>query len=195
MKTLFVLLFLIVLFFFVAGVLFDRRKAVSQKNHNEWLEDLPHDHSISSINFAQALLLDEDAELLIILQELDQEEYEYDEIPFSKILEVALIENNEVVYAFPKNTVLVNEGKTFKDEEEIEDEDEYIENLVLKILVDDLTNPVKEFTCIEEDDYISSDSEEYADAFDECCDWYHKLVILIKRAEKSRSSSKSRIEF
>ncbi|MFC4410100.1 hypothetical protein ACFOZY_06565 [Chungangia koreensis] len=194
MKTIIVLLFLIILFFFIAGVVFDRRKAVSQKNHNEWLADLPHDHSISSINFSQALLIDESAEVILFLQELDQEEYEYDEIPFYKILEVALIENNQSVYSFPKNSVLLNEGKSAVHDEEMDEEDEYIENLTLKVLVDDLTNPVKEFNCIEEEDYISSETDEYIDAFEECSDWYHKLVILIKRTEKSRTSSKGRIE-
>lgn len=190
MKTLFVLLFFIIFFFFVVGVLNDRRKEDAKNAHDDWLDDIPHDHAISSFNLQNSLLIDESSETLIILKNLDEEEYEYEEIPYRKVMEVSLVENGQLIYAFPTNGVLGTAKSLI--EEGIEDEDSYVEYLTLKILVDDLSHPLKEFICVEEDDYLPPDSDEYITAYDDCVDWYHKVVVLIKRSEKSKFDGRVR---
>jgi len=188
MQAILILLIVLIFLSFLFGMVHDRRNTENRNAYEKKLDEFPHDFALPSLNFSQALLIDEARESLIILQDLDQDEVECEIIPFSRILEVALIQNGEAVLSFPKNNVLESGGDIAGDVEDVEEEEEeeLIDQLSLKVLVDDLTNPLKEFYCIDEDDYIQFDSDEFWDAYDECFDWYHKLVVLIKRSERNR---------
>ena len=60
---------------------------------------------------------------------------------------------------------------------------ESIEALCLRIVVDDLINPILEYPFIADDQSFEIDSEEYTEVNALCNEWYQKVCIIIKRYE------------
>lgn len=178
---------------------FDKRNAEIRRISEEWLEEIPHTQSILSSNCLNSLLINEVTNILYFAQRESLEvEFDIEDIPFHKVLEVAIVEDESILSLYPKGGLI---GDSLKDiglgyegdsEEELDeeedeaDEDETTTKLSLKILVDDLTNPIIEYVFMENEDSLDIDSDEYMDAIKLCNDWYQKLSIIIKRYEHDK---------
>ena len=182
---------------------FDKRNDEIRRISEEWLEEIPHTQFILSPNCLNSLLINEVTNILYLAQRESLEvEFDIEDIPFHKILEVAIVEDESILSLYPKGGLLGDslkdrdleyEGDSeeeFDEDEEEEDEedeeDETITKLSLKILVDDLTNPIIEYIFIENEDSLAIDSEKYMEAIKLCNDWYQKLSIIIKRYEHDK---------
>lgn len=71
------------------------------------------------------------------------------------------------------------------NEEDFKEEDT-IKKLSLKIIVDDLSKPLIEFTFFEDKRGIEKDSDEYEEIWRECKKWHQKISVIIKRDNRER---------
>jgi len=169
----------------------NRRNAENRTRCEEMLAQIPHTQSLLSNNLLNAILINEVTNILYVLQRnsLDKDFNRVDFL-FQDILEASVIEDDRVLNLYPKEgllgSTLVISEEIFDeelDEEDDEEEEESVELLCLKIVVDDLTNPIIEYAFIEDDHYLDRDSEEYIEARELCNEWYQKMCIIIKRYE------------
>jgi len=171
----------------------NRRNAENRRRLEEQLAEIPHTQSLISNDLLNIMLIDDVGNFLYILQRDSLgEDFSIDPISFSKVLEVALVEEGEIVILYPKKGLL---GSTLLhaqdvidedvDEEDEEDEGdvESIEALCLRIVVDDLINPILEYPFIADGHSFEIDSEEYIEVNALCNEWYQKICIIIKRYE------------
>ncbi|WP_277586294.1 hypothetical protein [Psychrobacillus antarcticus] len=171
----------------------NRRDAENRRRLEEQLAEIPHTQSLISNNLLNIMLIDDVGNFLYILQRDSLgEDFNIDPISFSKVLEVALVEEGEIINLYPKkgllgSTLLQDQAEMeedFDEEDEEDDDDaESIEALCLRIVVDDLINPILEYPFIADDHSFEIDSEEYAEVNALCNDWYQKICIIIKRYE------------
>lgn len=190
------IIFLIGLFFYVRMEWKDsiERREIEKPIINQLLSDIPHTQKIFSKNKLNGLLINEESShLYLVRRDYLAKEFGREKIPFEKILEVAIVEDECVVSLIPQNGLLHslhdNEENFIveqADSDEEEDEDNTVEKLSLKIVVDDLTNTLKEFVLIENDRPKSKDSDEYTKVYELCEEWYQKLFIIIKRYEHDK---------
>lgn len=156
---------------------------------------IPHTQYTLASNALHALLLNEQTNMLIIAQREELgEELTITEIPFSKIYEVAIMED-EVFMLKTKNYLmsgsLLEDNEELVEEDEDEDEDEVEEDTVtkisLKLVVDHLSDPILEYIFMDtEEDPISKEEDEYKEAMELCEKWYQKISVIIKRHELER---------
>lgn len=192
---------IISLLLFFWGVIEWRRTINRRNNENrrrceELLAEIPHTQSLISDNLLNVMLIDDVNNILYILQRDSlEEDFSIENIPFFQVLEAAIVEEEHVVNLYPKEgllgSTLVNNEEIMdedldEDEDEEDDEEEFIEALCLKIVVDDLTNPILEYPFIEYGKSLEIDSEEYMEANSLCNEWYQKLCIIIKRYEHDK---------
>ena len=171
----------------------NRRDAESRRRLEEQLAEIPHTQSLISNNLLNVMLIDDVGNFLYILQrDSIEEDFSIDPISFSKVLEVGLLEEGEVINLYPRkgllgSTLLHDQAEMEEDvdEEDEEDDDdvESIEALCLRIVVDDLITPILEYPFIADDQSFEIDSEEYQEVNDLCNEWYQKMCIIIKRYE------------
>lgn len=155
---------------------------------------IPHTQYTLSSNALHALLLNEQTNMLIIAQREELGgELTITEIPFSKIYEVAIMED-EVFMLKTKNYLMSgslleedNEDEELAEQEDEEEEEDTVTKLSLKLVVDHLSDPILEYTFMDtEEDPISKEEDEYKEAMELCEKWYQKISVIIKRHELER---------
>ncbi len=153
---------------------------------------IPHTQYTLSNNALHALLLNEQTNMLIVAQreELD-EELTITEVPFSKIYEVAIMED-EVFMLKTKNylmsgSLLEEDNEELAEEGEEDEEEDTVTKISLKLVVDHLSDPILEYIFMDTDeDPISKEEDEYKEAMELCEKWYQKISVIIKRHELER---------
>ena len=191
----------VVLFFWGTWELKRRSEEINEENRiitEELLEEIPHTQKLITPNNLNALLINEVTEILYIAsrEELGSD-FDIKDIPFNKVLEVALLEDGKTISVFPKEGILsspvkIENIKEHDEEEEYdyeseEDEEEELEfSLCFKIVSDDLSEPIHSFTYLDNFKEEYKDSEEYDDAMGTCNEWHQKLSIIIRRYQYDR---------
>ncbi len=170
----------------------DRRKEEDLEETEDFLNVIPHTKKTVSEDLLNSLLIDENNNTFYVAKrEYIDESFIYKAYDFSKLLEVAILENGKVKYLFPKDGTIggnVSDSvRHLKDEEDIESEDkeetnlEEIKKLKLKIVVDDISNHSIEYTFLEKEDAIDKDSDEYKDLYKECTNWSQMISLIINQ--------------
>ncbi len=158
----------------------------------EELKAIPHTHCVISNDCLSALLLDEPTNTLFLASREDfDEELIKREIPFNKIYEVAIVEDEAFIARTGNNLIsgsLLGENPELEDEELDEDDPDYntVSQLVLKIVADHLADPILEYVFMDNMEPISKEEDEYQEALELCEKWYQKISVIIKRHELER---------
>ncbi len=156
----------------------------------EEMKAIPHTQCLLSEDALKGLLLNEHTNMLIFAQREElEEELKIIEIPFSKIYEVAMMED-EMFVLRTKNYLmsgsLLGEEEDFAEEEE-EDDTDTVSQLSLKFVVDHLSEPILEYIFMDQGEHpIARDEEEYEEAMELCEKWFQKISVIIKRHELER---------
>lgn len=175
-----------------------RKDAERKRISEEALARIPHTQQFLSTDYLSALLICEATKKFYMVErEEDQPQFEVKEYAFNQILEAAIEEDETILSLYPKEGLL---GSTLPDrdgssvvyivesgeeeEEDEEEQDETVEKLSLKMVVDDLGDPIVEYVFMENEDAIAKDSEEYEEVFKHCNEWYQKISVIIKRLER-----------
>ena len=160
------------------------------------LDQIPHTQQFLSLDYLRALLVcDDTKKFYMVTREEDQSQFEIKEYTFQQLFEAAIEEDGSFLSLYPKDGLLSSTSDDREensvvyivesdDEEDEEDEEEMVEKLILKIVVDDLAEPIVEFLFLENEEGIAKDSEEYGEAFKHCYEWYQKISVIIKRIER-----------
>ncbi|KOS59948.1 hypothetical protein FJQ98_22935 [Lysinibacillus agricola] len=157
----------------------------------EELMAIPHTHCIISNDCLSALLLNEPTNTLFFASREDlDEELIKKEILFNKIYEVAIVED-EMYIARTSNNLISGSllGEDQDIEEELDEEDpEYntVSQLTLKIVADNLSDPILEYVFMDNDEPISREEDDYQEALELCEEWFQKISVIIKRSELER---------
>nr|WP_106781219.1 hypothetical protein [Lysinibacillus timonensis] len=171
----------------------DKRKENDRMESEEYLREIPHTKYTLSEDLLNSLLIDENHHTFYVAnRDYIDVDFKYKSFPFSKITEVAIVEDGVVKYLFPKDGSLggkvTEEGIPIiniinSNDAEKEDDEEYdtIKKLKLKVVIDDFSNHTIEYTFMENDDGIDTDSEEYKDAIKECTHWYQMICLIINQ--------------
>ena len=171
----------------------DRRNTENRTRCEEILAEIPHTQALISNSLLNVMLIDDVSYFLYILQRDSlEEDFNIDVISFSQVLEVGILEEDHGLNLYPKEgllgSTLMNAEYISDEDSDDEEEDETIESLCLKIVVDDLTNPILEYPFIEYGQSLKIDSDEYIEANTLCKEWYQKICIIIKRYEHNNVS-------
>lgn len=149
---------------------------------------IPHTQCTLSNDALNALLLNEQTNTLIFARrESLDEELTIIEIPFNKIYEVAIMEDEEFMIR-TKNHLMSGSLLGEADEiEEVEVEEDTISQLSLKLVVDHLSEPIQEYMFMDNgEELISKEEEDYKEAMELCEKWFQKISVIIKRHELER---------
>ena len=183
--------------------LYELKKEVEKRNEailNETIQKVeqhPHTRYIISSDYLSALMLDERTDTLRILErEQIDEDFDKKEFDFKELYEIAIVEDGNNVALTSKGGVhgwsLIDGGtkvdvhvknKVVESSEESENEEEEVKKLMLKLVVDDLSDPIVEYVFLDNDQEIPKELDEYKDLFKECSKWYQKISVIIKRHE------------
>ncbi len=192
--------FLIGLGLLIAGIIrYVKERYIYINRLNEWLEAseeelmaIPHTHCIISNDCLNALLLNEPTNTLFLVSREDlEEDLIKKEISFNKIYEVAIVED-EMYIARTSNRLisgsLLGEDLDIKEEECDEEDPEYytVSQLSLKIVADNLSDPILEYVFLDNGEPISRQEDEYQEALELCEEWFQKISVIIKRYELER---------
>lgn len=144
---------------------------------------IPHTHCTVSNDALNALLLNEQTNTLIFARrEALDEELKIIEVPFNRIYEVAIMED-EVFTVRTKNHLM--SGSLLAEAEEVEEDT--ISQLSLKLVVDHLSEPIQEYMFMDNsEDPISKEEDDYKEAMELCEKWFQKISVIIKRHELER---------
>jgi len=157
----------------------------------EEMKAIPHTQCLLSQDALKGLLLNEHTNMLIFAQREElEEELKIIEIPFSKIYEVAMMED-EMFVLRTKNYLmsgsLLGEEENVAEEEEEVEEDDTVSQLSLKFVVDHLSEPILEYMFMDQGEHpIARDEKEYEEAMELCEKWFQKISVIIKRHELER---------
>jgi len=197
------------LFFIIAvglGIwwLYVLNKDINKRNEallNETIQKVeqhPHTRYIISSDYLSALMLDEYSNTLRILEreEVD-EEFDKREFDFEELYEIAIVEDGNNIALTSKGGVhgwsLIDGGSKVdshvNEMEELPEKKEKakeVKKLMLKIVVDDLADPIVEYIFLDNEQEIPKELDEYKDIFKECTKWYQKISVIIKRNEHER---------
>ncbi|MFF2797696.1 hypothetical protein [Lysinibacillus xylanilyticus] len=192
--------FLIGLGLLIAGIIrFLKEQYISNNRLNEMKEAseeelmaIPHTHCIISNDCLNALLLNEPTNTLFLVSREDlEEDLIKKEISFNKIYEVAIVED-EMYIARTSNSLisgsLLGEDLDIEEEECDEEDPEYntVSQLTLKIVADNLSDPILEYVFLDNGEPISREEDEYQEALELCKEWFQKISVIIKRYELER---------
>ncbi|UUV23920.1 MULTISPECIES: hypothetical protein [Lysinibacillus] len=149
----------------------------------EEIKAIPHTHCTVSNDALNALLLNEQTNTLIFARrEALDEELKIIEVPFNRIYEVAIMED-EVFTVRTKNHLM--SGSLLAEAEEVEEDT--ISQLSLKLVVDHLSEPIQEYMFMDNsEDPISKEEDDYKEAMELCEKWFQKISVIIKRHELER---------
>lgn len=178
-----------------------KRNEELQQDTIEQIEEYPHTRYILSSDCLQAILIDEHSDTLRMLQREDTDlEFSAREFAFRELYEVAIVEDGKNIALTSKGGVhgwsLIDGGSKIdvhvkgsegKSEEKSEGKTEKeVKKLMLKLVVDDLSNPIVEYIFLDNKQAIPKDLDEYKDILKECTKWYQKISVIIKRYEHER---------
>jgi len=158
----------------------------------EELMAIPHTQCIISNDCLSALLLNEPTNTLILVSREDlEEDLKKKEIPFNKIYEVAIVEDDMYIARMSNNYISGSllGGDMDIEEEEIDEEDpesNTMSLLTLKIVADNLSNPILEYVFMDNSEPLSREEDEYQEALELCEEWFQKISVIIKRYELER---------
>lgn len=158
----------------------------------EELMAIPHTHCIISNDCLSALLLNEPTNTLFLVSREDlEEDLNKKEIPFDKIYEVAIVEDEMNIARTGNNFIsgsLLSEELGLEEEELDEEDSEYntVSQLTLKIVADNLSDPILEYAFMDNIEPISREEDEYQEALELCEEWFQKISVIIKRYELER---------
>ncbi|MFD4493157.1 hypothetical protein D0439_03120 [Lysinibacillus fusiformis] len=167
-----------------------QKYAQMKEASEEEMKAIPHTQCLLSEDALKGLLLNEHTNMLIFAQREElEEELKIIEIPFSKIYEVAMMED-EMFVLRTKNYLmsgsLLGEEEDLAEEEE-DEEDDTVSQLSLKFVVDHLSEPILEYIFMDQGEHpIARDEEEYEEAMELCEKWFQKISVIIKRHELER---------
>ncbi|MGE7600255.1 hypothetical protein [Lysinibacillus fusiformis] len=167
-----------------------QKYAQMKEASEEEMKAIPHTQCLLSEDALKGLLLNEHTNMLIFAQREElEEELKIIEIPFSKIYEVAMMED-EMFVLRTKNYLmsgsLLGEEEDLAEEEE-DGEDDTVSQLSLKFVVDHLSEPILEYIFMDQGEHpIARDEEEYEEAMELCEKWFQKISVIIKRHELER---------
>ncbi|TSI10693.1 hypothetical protein [Lysinibacillus sp. BW-2-10] len=194
------------IFFMIAIILggwwlYEVNKEAKKRNEEleietiEEIEEYPHTRYILSPDYLQALMIDENSDTFRILtrEDLDSE-FEPREYGFHELYEVAIVEDGKNVALTSKGGVhgwsLIDGGAKVdvhvSGAEAAEAKSKEVKKLMLKLVVDDLSNPIVEYIFLDNEEAIPKNLDEYKDIFKECNKWYQKVSVIIKRYEHER---------
>ncbi|MEY9972377.1 hypothetical protein ABH966_002751 [Lysinibacillus sp. RC46] len=169
----------------------DRLNEMKEASEEE-LMAIPHTHCIISNDCLNALLLNEPTNTLFLVSREDlEEDLIKKEISFNKIYEVAIVED-EMFIARTSNSLISGSllGEDLDIEEEESDEEDHEDNtvtqLTLKIVADNLSDPILEYVFLDNGEPISREEDEYQEALELCEEWFQKISVIIKRYELER---------
>ncbi|MFC9541222.1 hypothetical protein ACFTQ7_15210 [Lysinibacillus sp. NPDC056959] len=158
----------------------------------EELMAIPHTQCIISNDCLSALLLNEPTNTLILASREDlEEDLIKKEIPFGKIYEVAIVEDDMYIARTSNNFIsglLLGEDMDI-EEEELGDEDsesDTMSSLKLKIVADNLSDPILEFVIMDNSEPLSREEDEYQEVLELCEEWFQKISVIINRYELER---------
>ncbi|MFJ8101766.1 MULTISPECIES: hypothetical protein [unclassified Lysinibacillus] len=192
--------FLIGLGVLIAGIIryvkeryiYNNRLNEMKEASEEELMAIPHTHCIISNDCLNALLLNEPTNTLFLVSREDlEEDLIKKEISFNKIYEVAIVED-EMYIARTSNSLisgsLLGEDLDIEEEESDEEdpEDNTVTQLTLKIVADNLSDPILEYVFLDNGEPISREEDEYQEALELCEEWFQKISVIIKRYELER---------
>ncbi len=181
-----VLLLLAVRSYLIATHQLNKELAELQQASEEAFKKIPHTQYIMSEDYLSALLLNAHTNTLYIANREDfDEEISCKAIPFHHIYEVAILEDGNVVLKNARHNsgLIIKKDKTVAEDDEIEEDDEKVHKLSIKMVMDELEDPIVELIVLDSDKGLEKDDDLYKDAFEECEKWYQKMSILIKRYE------------
>ncbi|MGE7930015.1 hypothetical protein [Lysinibacillus xylanilyticus] len=192
--------FLIGIGLLIAGIIrfikeqyiYNNRLNEMKEASEEELVAIPHTHCVISNDCLNALLLNEPTNTLFLLSREDlEEDLIKKEISFNKIYEVAIVED-EMYIARTSNSLisgsLLGEDLDIEEEECDEEDPEYntVSQLKLKIVADNLSDPILEYVFLDNGEPISREEDEYQEALELCEEWFQKISVIIKRYELER---------
>ncbi|MBG9454210.1 hypothetical protein ABE61_09080 [Lysinibacillus sphaericus] len=158
----------------------------------EELMAIPHTQCIISNDCLSALLLNEPTNTLILASREDlEEDLIKKEIPFEKIYEVAIVEDDMYIARTSNNFIsglLLGEDMDI-EEEELGDEDSELDtmsSLTLKMVADHLSDPILEFVFMDSSEPLSREEDEYQEVLELCEEWFQKISVIINRYELER---------
>lgn len=162
------------------------------------VEQHPHTRYIISSDYLSALMLDENSNTLRILEreEID-EDFDKKEYDFEELYETAIVEDGNNVALTSKGGVhgwsLIDGGakvdvhvNEMEETQKQKERAKEVKKLILKIVVDDLADPILEYVFLDNEQEIPKELDEYKDIFKECTKWYQKISVIIKRHEHER---------
>ncbi|MFE3575754.1 hypothetical protein [Lysinibacillus sp. NPDC059133] len=158
----------------------------------EELMAIPHTQCIISNDCLSALLLNEPTNTLFLVSREDLDENLIKkEIPFNKIYEVAIVEDDMYIARTSNNFIsgsLLGEDLDIEEEELDEEDPEYntVSQLTLQIVADHLSDPILEYVFMDNSEPLSREEDEYQEALDLCEEWFQKISVIIKRYELER---------
>lgn len=167
-----------------------QKYAQMKEASEEEMKAIPHTQCLLSEDALKGLLLNEHTNMLIFAQREElEDELKIIEIPFSKIYEVAMMEDEMFVLRtknYLMSSSLLGEEEDLAEEEE-DDEDDTVSQLSLKFVVDHLSEPILEYIFMDQGEHpIGRDEEEYEEAMELCEKWFQKISVIIKRHELER---------
>lgn len=174
----------------------DRIEAERRRRTEEFLGAFTYTEYIVSSDYLNALIMDEQSEMLHIARRSNEDTpFFRKSYPFNKILEVAMVEDNEIISLFPRSGLLkggliANERNTHiyvvNSDEDADEEEENISKLCLKIVIDNLANPIIEYIFMENEESMEKEADDYKEVYKLCSNWYEKVSVIIKRTEYAR---------
>lgn len=168
------------------------------------VEQHPHTRYIIAPDYLKALMLDENSKTLKILEREEvMADFDLKEFGFEELYEIAIVEDGQNIALTAKGGVhgwsLIDGGakvgvkadnmlpqKTENEDEEEDEDEEEVKTLTLQLVVDDLYEPVVEYTFLENEQAIPKELDEYKDIYKECNNWYQKISVIIKRQEHQK---------
>lgn len=183
----------------------NRIEELIEKESIKKVERIPHTSYILSIDYLRAIVIDENENILCIAQREDLDgNFEEKRYSFDDIYEVAIVEDADITSLISRGGVygwsLIDGGTSIKVDgneqtkaQEVEDDEEkegevvdekVVKKLSIRLVVNDLSNPIIEYNFLDDPDGIEKESEEYKELLKECTNWHQKITVIMKRNEK-----------
>lgn len=179
----------------------NRRDAENNRKTKELLTRIPHTQNIVSSEYLNALLLDENSNSLYVAKkEKIDSDFDVKKCQFNQLYEVAIVEDKNIFSLISRGgwnggslldkeassvVCVVNSDEDSGDEES----DEMVSKLSLKMVIDNLSNPIVEYIFMEKEEPLSKESDEYKEVLKLCNQWHQKLSVIIKRYEYEKMTN------